>query len=139
MNAALNDSVVPVLREMGFKGSLPHFRRERDEHIDLLTVQYNKYGGSFLVEISFADPARENVYLYRDTPANKLRVAQTRERFRLGADHENWGVWLAFSGRPASGITGSPSQLADVVVGYIRSQASAWWNKHRAGEEKTSG
>src|SRR5262245_34082606 len=50
MIAALRDVVVPVLRDMGFSGSFPHFRRIRESQIDLLTFQFNRYGGSFVVE-----------------------------------------------------------------------------------------
>ncbi|WP_392396490.1 DUF4304 domain-containing protein, partial [Paraburkholderia caledonica] len=30
MNSALKARFVPALRQLGFKGSLPHFRRQRD-------------------------------------------------------------------------------------------------------------
>lgn len=43
MIAALKAVFVPVLRERGFKGSFPHFRRIRPDRIDLLTVQFDKW------------------------------------------------------------------------------------------------
>jgi hypothetical protein len=51
MDAALKSSVVPLLREHGFKGSYPHFRRHQPTGIDLLTFQFSQFGGSFVVEI----------------------------------------------------------------------------------------
>ena len=49
---ALKIKIVPELRSQGFTDSYPHFRRFTDEKIDLLTIQFNKWGGSFLVEVS---------------------------------------------------------------------------------------
>ena len=56
MDAALKELVVPVLREKGFKGSLPHFRRVKPDAIDLITFQFDKWGGGFVVEISKCPP-----------------------------------------------------------------------------------
>ncbi|WP_144697743.1 DUF4304 domain-containing protein [Fictibacillus phosphorivorans] len=47
MDAALKQVVIPILREQGFKGSLPHFRRVNKKNIDLITFQFNRWGGYF--------------------------------------------------------------------------------------------
>ncbi|MFJ7406290.1 MULTISPECIES: DUF4304 domain-containing protein [unclassified Lysinibacillus] len=52
MIKALKKLVVPYLREHGFKGSFPHFRRQNEEHMDVITFQFNRYGGSFVVEVA---------------------------------------------------------------------------------------
>jgi uncharacterized protein DUF4304 len=49
---ALRRVIVPTLRNMGFTGSFPHFRRIRETRIDLLTFQFNRSGGSFVVEVA---------------------------------------------------------------------------------------
>jgi Domain of unknown function (DUF4304) len=49
MEQALKAYVVPVLREHGFAGSLPHFRRLRSDCVDLLTFQFDKNGGGFVI------------------------------------------------------------------------------------------
>lgn len=51
MQKALQTIVVPRLRERGFKGSFPNFRRHHPDRIDLLTFQFNRYGGSFILEL----------------------------------------------------------------------------------------
>lgn len=56
MNTALKNIVVPHLRADHFKGSFPHFRRRQDTHIDLITFQFNRYGGSFVVECTVCPP-----------------------------------------------------------------------------------
>ncbi len=49
MRAQLKRDVLPYLRSLGFKGSLPHLRRIHDQGIDLLCFQFNKWGEPELV------------------------------------------------------------------------------------------
>jgi len=51
MDAAIKAIVVPVLREKQFAGSFPHFRRSTTRGMDLLTFQFDRYGGGFILEI----------------------------------------------------------------------------------------
>jgi hypothetical protein len=44
MVSSLKSIFVPALRERGFKGSLPHFRRLMSDRIDLLTIQFDRRG-----------------------------------------------------------------------------------------------
>lgn len=85
MNTSLKNVVVPVLRRLGFKGSYPHFNRESNGHVDLLTFQFRLGGGSFIVELSYAELDRQNVYFDKEARVGKLRVSQTSRRLRLGA------------------------------------------------------
>jgi hypothetical protein len=54
MDKALAETVIPVLRQIGFKGSLPHFRRLTNDRINLLTFQFDRYSGGFVIEIANA-------------------------------------------------------------------------------------
>lgn len=56
MDAALRGGVLPILRSLGFKGGFPHFRRSRDQAIDLLTFQFDVHGGGFVIEIARCPP-----------------------------------------------------------------------------------
>ncbi|MDF7800823.1 DUF4304 domain-containing protein [Pontiellaceae bacterium B1224] len=71
INSALKRIVIPELRKQGFKGSLPHFRRITD-HVDLLSFQFNKYGGGFVVEVAKGDCDDFTTYWGKYIPANKL-------------------------------------------------------------------
>jgi hypothetical protein len=51
MKKALKAVVVPRLHDHGFKGSFPHFRRCRPNHIDLFTFQFDRHGSGFVIEI----------------------------------------------------------------------------------------
>jgi hypothetical protein len=50
MRGALKRQVVPALRGMGFAGTGTSFRRLLPARQDLLTIQFSKYGGSFILE-----------------------------------------------------------------------------------------
>ena len=52
MVKALQAIVVTRLRDQGFTGSFPHLRRIGREKIDLLTFQFDRHGGGFIIEIS---------------------------------------------------------------------------------------
>ena len=52
MSQSLNRIFIPKLREKGFKGSIPHFRGESDDRVELLSIIFNKDGDAFLIEIS---------------------------------------------------------------------------------------
>lgn len=85
MVSCLKSNVVPVLKEFGFTGSFPHFRRFNNDSIDLITFQTNKYGGSFLVEVSAGFPfADDKNYVLNDNMTEKtLNVYSTNIRYRL--------------------------------------------------------
>src|SRR5690348_16882989 len=96
IDGILKNTCVPLLRERGFVGSFPHFRRVNDAHLDLLMFQFRRDGTSFVVEISYADPERKNVRFRPEAPASKIDVACTRERYRLGAKDRTKvdGEWI---------------------------------------------
>jgi len=83
MIKALKKRVVPYLREHGFKGTFPHFRRQNEENIDLVTFQFNRYGGSFIVELTFCGKDGVVTSWGKEIPANKVRGYNVNNRFRL--------------------------------------------------------
>lgn len=85
MVKALQEIVVTRLREKGFKGSFPHFRRPSKEKIDLLTFQFDKWGGGFVIEISRCPPEGITTHWGEPIAANKVRAWDMHpdERFRL--------------------------------------------------------
>ena len=50
----LKAKVVPILRQKGFKGTYPHFRRITEKKIDILAFQFSQWGPQFYVEIAVA-------------------------------------------------------------------------------------
>jgi hypothetical protein len=131
MNDSLKNIVVPVLRKSGFKGTFPHFYRDTNGHVDLLTFQFNREGGSFVVEISYAEPGRENVYIYKETEVSKLRVSQTSKRFRLGARSTHSDNWFSFEPAGIFKRQPDPDPISFKVAALIEEQALPWWDGNR--------
>ncbi|MBQ3011494.1 MAG: DUF4304 domain-containing protein [Methanocorpusculum sp.] len=96
--AVIKSMIVPYLRAAGFKGSFPHFRRpNKDNGFDLLSFQFDKWGGAFYIELSVAYPYRaeyKNCYLVGLKPAEdeikKLDVGNTLVRYRLSGNDGDW-------------------------------------------------
>lgn len=91
MRAALRMHTIPWLWELGFTGSYPHFRREQEDCIDLLSFQTNSYGGSFTVEVSAVFPGHpESNRLHWDGEPEELNVFSTNHRHRLPGMYNGW-------------------------------------------------
>lgn len=127
MNAALKNIAVPVLRNIGFKGTFPHFYRANDNHIDLLKFQFRMSGGSFVVELSYADKERNNIYIDKDAPPSRLRTDQTSKRLRLGAERPGEDYWFNFEKTGFLKRKPNYDGIAEDVVGLLRSQGEEWW------------
>jgi len=85
MIKALKKLVVPYLREHGFKGSFPHFRRRNGDDMELIAFQFNRYGGSFVVEVGVCGKDGLTTSWGKEIPANKVSVYDLDygHRFRL--------------------------------------------------------
>ncbi|MFC1617661.1 DUF4304 domain-containing protein [Patescibacteria group bacterium] len=129
MDSAIKKILVPILREKNFKGTFPHFFREINGHIDLLTFQFNRYGGSFVVEISYADNKRKNVYIHKDLPPGKLRSNQTTDRLRLGSKPQQGKSdhWFQYDKKNFFSRGNIFENVAKEVIPFLEDQAEEWW------------
>ena len=91
MIAALRTVFVPELVGRGFRGPFPHFRRTSNLHVDILTVQFNRHGGSFVLEIAQCEPNGVTTYWGKLIPPTKVRSwdINFRKRHRLRATNGN--------------------------------------------------
>jgi hypothetical protein len=128
MRAALKEIVVPVLRSMGFKGSLPHYRRITADKIDLLTFQFNKYGGSFIIEIASCSPTGITHYWGKHVPPNKVTAYDTIDRIRLQPSNDTYDYgWFRFENLDCNSVALS-------VVPYIHKAEELWKIGIKVGE-----
>jgi hypothetical protein len=129
MIATLKRIVVPKLRQAGFSGSFPHFRRNRDSVIDLLTFQFSRWGGSFVVEVASCPSAGVTMRWGEVVSPNKVNAHHINYRLRLGAnppkiaDH-----WFDFE----SATYGDRiyEMAAESVVAHLP-QANRYWEFQR--------
>jgi len=56
MERTLKQVISAHLRPQGFTGTFPHLRRRLTDRIDLITFQFNRHGGSFVVELATCSP-----------------------------------------------------------------------------------
>lgn len=105
MDAALKAIVLPHLRSLGFKGSLPHLHRVRGAAADLLSVQFRSDGTAFVVEIGRV--AAEGFDFHgRHIALKQARTSYLAERHRLGSElRANYGDhWFAFAEAGAEAV-----------------------------------
>jgi Domain of unknown function (DUF4304) len=141
IDASLKANTIPLLREHGFKGSFPHFYRETDGHVDLLMFQFRLDGSSLVVEISYADPDRKNIYFRPDTPTAKLQVSAATKRYRLGSAHKREvdGEWLSLDCGPLTSQAHHFQKLALKINGLVLDEAEQWWDAQRASTKPAAG
>jgi len=86
MNAAIQKYITPELRARGFQGSFPHFRRFVKNEIHLLTFQFDKNGGGFVIEIAKADNKPFKTSSDKIIEPKKLTTHDLDERVRIHPD-----------------------------------------------------
>lgn len=132
MVAALRSETVPVLRGLGFKGSFPHFYRERSGHVDLITFQFSRYGGGFVAELSFATPDRSNLpEPFRMLPMQQLRASHTMRRKRLGGQNHG-DHWFDYAQAEPAAERQAPEMIAAQCSELLRTEGESWWRSVRA-------
>ena len=135
MERALKERCVPVLRRAGFRGSFPDFYRDTEGFVALVNFQFYSAGGSFCVNLSYADVARTNIYFRPETSVSKLKVSQTTERRRLGAAQGD--RWYSFGPTSYGECRGKPvpaAALVDTINSLLESEAEGWWQAKRASQ-----
>ena len=63
---------VPQIRDMNFKGRFPHFRRTINRKTNLLTIQFDRNGGGFVIVLANCDKPQFKTYWGKIIPIDKL-------------------------------------------------------------------
>jgi Domain of unknown function (DUF4304) len=127
MMSALKTRFVPALRERGFCGSFPHFRRSTPERMDHLTVQFYSAGGRFVVEIGRTGPNGFTDGPWKDLPIEKINVSHIfydRRRLTPRDAHGalRGGDWFEFGSRsydPTQPV--KPQEFYDAIADQVLS------------------
>ena len=123
MLAGLRDCLVPALRLRGFQGSLPHFRRIGTSRIDLLTVQFDKWGGGFIIEIAKCDLSGVTLHWGEHVGPKKVTAHDVNVRHLLGSLNlapGQDGHWFRYDEGE------SVSAVARSTLSYL-DEAEEWW------------
>jgi Domain of unknown function (DUF4304) len=131
MVRALKEIVVTKLREKGFKGSFPHFRRLRDEKIDLLTFQFDKWGGGFVIEISMCPPDGITTHWGEYISPNRVKAwhihpnKRLRLQPRLGSSRHEWFRY------DKAGLDDDVFRNTAIEVLPFLDTAEKWWKEEK--------
>lgn len=132
MDDALKRLVVPALRERGFKGSLPHFRRAGDARIDLLTFQFSRSDKpEFVVELAHCPLSGIEHAWGEHVPPTKVTAhdVSPRSRSRLGATEQQHDHWFHYG-------TASDAEIGvvvDRIIGLLDTQGERYWSSVQNG------
>lgn len=131
MDAALKSIVIPYLRELDFSGSFPHFRRIKEYGIDLISFQFDKYGGGFVIEVSRCPRSGITTHWGKEIPPNRVQALDMSPNLRLriqpGTGH-GMESWFRFD--TLSLIANVYDGLAHKVIELVEEKAIPFWNQH---------
>lgn len=126
IDQAIKEITIPFLREKGFKGSLPHFRRLQSDRINLLTFQHSLYDKSFVVEIANCSAQGITTQWGKEIAKNKVTAHDMGERHRLGSEKHNTDYWFDYGKNSLFGDVNK--KLAKEII-QLWDEAESWWNK----------
>ena len=134
IETALKECFVEAIRNEGFKGSFPHFRRAVGNTLQLITFQFFSSGGSFVVELGQCDSGGFTTSWGKHIPPNKARATDVWPRLRLGSNPANNqdDHWYSFGPRsyePSQQVKSKSHycNIAKQVLDDFGSQAESWW------------
>jgi len=126
IDQAIKDITIPFLRDKGFKGSLPHFRRQQSDGINLLTFQHSLYDSKFVVEIANCPAEGITTHWGKEIPKNKVTAHDMGESLRLGSEKHNTDYWFDYGKKSIFGDVNK--KLAKEII-ELWGEAESWWNK----------
>lgn len=132
MIEALKEYVVPVLKARGFKGSFPHFRRITDTGIRLLTFQFDKLGGGFVVEVAACPAEGVTMHWGKQILPTKVTAQHITQRLRLGASDNQTDHWFRYDNKGLLSLGDPYKRAAQEVLPYLDNQAENYWRNLHA-------
>jgi len=126
MVAKLKELVIPQLKARGFSGSFPHFRRFQENKIDVLTFQFSRWGGSFVVEVASCSSSGVVLHDGEQIPPKNIKAHHIYPCLRLGSNPpEKTDHWFDYE----SATYGESiyQMMAEEVLMCIP-QAERYWN-----------
>ena len=127
MDKAIKEFIVPFLRQKGFKGSFPHFRREQQNNLNLLTFQFSqRQEPEFIVEIGNCQSSGITTHWGKEIKPNKCNTSHlpVHSRLRLGAKDSESDYWFNYGKKVI--LSNVYKKTAQEVINLFN-QAEDWW------------
>jgi len=122
---ALKDIIIPFLREKGFKGSMPHFRREQSDRINLLTFQHSLYDTKFVIEIANCPTNGVKTSWGKQIPKNKVTAHDMGYRLRIGSEKHKTDYWFDYG--TESLFSNTYKNVTKEII-ELWDEAEYWWH-----------
>jgi hypothetical protein len=136
MMKALAAKFVLHLRDKGFAGSFPHFRRKLPDRIDFLDVQFAREGGRFCLNIGqtgpdgLKDPAWPDLTIEKTTTGH---ISDHSSRITHGFFMKQWFDFGPRSYDPPK-LAKPPAFYEGIAAGAVRAfdkDGERWFDKKR--------
>jgi hypothetical protein len=132
MQNILNQRIVPELRKLQFKGTFPHYRRVGVDRINLLTFQFDKYGGGFIIEIANCKLGEYTTSWAKIIKPNKLTVFDLNKRKRIysdmGSGDTSMDNWYRYDRTSLKEIINIYESVSDEVLANLVYITQYWLN-----------
>lgn len=123
---ALRRRLSPKLRGLGFRGSPPHYRRVLPDRVDLVSVQFDRHGGRFCVEVATAPSVGFTSDWGKHTPSERLTAFHLNPpaRLRLSPHEGDW--WFSYD-RGRGDFSGDEDACASAAAEMLVTLGQAWF------------
>lgn len=128
---AIKEIVIPFLRSKNFKGSYPHFRRENDSQLNLLTFQFSLYSSKFVVEISNCPKDGYTTSWGKILKPSECRVNYMGHRSRIGSKKHKTDYWYDFEKETLLGNI-YKKRAREIIDNW--EEAEQWWQENPFSE-----
>ena len=130
MIKSLNEVFIPELRNRNFKGSFPHFRKTENGKTNLLTFQFDRNSGGFIVELANWSEPEFKTHWGKLIPLNKLTAHDLFKRKRLypNSTSEESGTesWFRYDRKSDLNIENRFELIAKSVITKIPIMEEYW-------------
>lgn len=123
MRRAMKQLLSPRLRELGFKGSFPHFYRPRTDKTDLLSFQFSQFSPALYIVIASCGARGAH-----QPDGSVIPVSQARTYNIAPPMQRRIGPQPSINFSHVASLKDAVSIL-DVVTNALSSQGDPWWNE----------
>lgn len=124
IDKAIKEITIPFLREQGFNGSLPHFRRIQTDRINLLTFQHSLHDAKFVVEIANCPIGGITTFWEKKLEPHECNAHYMSHRLRIGSEKHKTDYWFDYGRRTL--FTDIYKRRAKEIIDYWE-EAEQWW------------
>jgi hypothetical protein len=136
MRKALKRFLLPEVKRLGFSGSASKFQRTSTDWLDLLSIQYWKYGGEFVLEFARRERGALHTSWGEVIPEERLDVAYVNPLQRARLEQRGPASEEGFRGFKFSGFGEDIARYEALAseVAALLPQVDEWLQSGTAGE-----